>query len=79
MADFMKVISGLTHCIRESEHIYDNPCGCCPYYVSVGFNQFRCESQQMKKDAIELLKEQHEKIEKAKLWLKASGVDLDAM
>ena len=30
-------------------------------------------------DAIAMLKEQHEKIEKARLFLKASGVDLDAM
>ena len=30
-------------------------------------------------DALALLKEQEEKIEKARLWLKADGVDLDAL
>lgn len=56
MADVGKVIDGLEHCVKESEHIYDNPCGGCPYYASVGFNQFICTSQQLKKDALELLK-----------------------
>ena len=36
-------------------------------------------SEETIKDVLELLKEQQEKIEKARLWLKADGVDLDAM
>ena len=58
MIDREKVIKGLEHCVRESEHIYDNPCNGCPYYTNVGFNQFKCESVQMKRDALALLKEQ---------------------
>ena len=52
--DKEKVIKGLEHCIRESEHIDDNPCDGCPYFVS---DQYGCERTQMEKDALELLKE----------------------
>lgn len=31
------------------------------------------------RDALELLKEQQEKLEKARAWLKADGIDLDAL
>ena len=50
MADIEKVIKGLEHCKRESEHIDDNPCNGCPYYELK-------ECQQMMADALELLKE----------------------
>ena len=49
MADIEKVIKGLEHCKRESEHIDDNPCNGCPYYELK-------ECQQMMADALELLK-----------------------
>ena len=52
--DKEKVIKGLEHCIRESEHIDDNPCDGCPYFVS---DQYGCERTQMEKDALALLKE----------------------
>ena len=53
MADIEKVIKGLEHCKRESEHIDDNPCNGCPYYELK-------ECQQMMADALELLKEYKE-------------------
>lgn len=56
MADIWKVIKGLEHCKRESEHVDDNPCNGCPYYELK-------ECQQMMADALELLKEQEERIE----------------
>ena len=56
MADIEKVIKGLEHCKRESEHIDDNPCNGCPYYELK-------ECQQMMADALELLKEQRMDIE----------------
>ena len=52
--DKEKVIKGLEHCIRESEHIDDNPCDGCPYFVN---DQYGCERTQMEKDALALLKE----------------------
>ena len=55
MFDNEKVIKGLEHCIRESEHIDDNPCDGCPYFVS---DQYGCERTQMEKDALALLKEE---------------------
>ena len=55
MADIEKVIKGLEHCKRESEHIDDNPCNGCPYYELK-------ECQQMMADALELLKEQERQI-----------------
>ena len=58
--DKEKVIKGLEHCIRESEHIDDSPCDGCPYFVS---DQYGCERIQMEKDALALLKEQEEKQE----------------
>ena len=58
--DKEKVIKGLEHCIRESEHIDDNPCDGCPYFVS---DQYGCERTQMEKDALSLLEEQEALIE----------------
>jgi hypothetical protein len=52
-----KVIKGLEHCLSESEHIDDNPCKGCPYFVS---DQYGCERTQMEKDALALLREQDE-------------------
>ena len=54
MSDKEKVIKGLEHCISESEHIDDNPCKGCPYFVS---DQYGCERTQMEKDVLALLKE----------------------
>ena len=65
--DREKVIKGLEHCIRESEHIDDNPCDGCPYFVS---DQYGCERTQMEKDAIALLQEQERII---KQYQKADG------
>ena len=64
--DKEKVIKGLEHCIRESEHIDDNPCDGCPYFVS---DQYGCERTQMEKDALALLKEQ----EAQKFFVDESG------
>ena len=55
MADLDKVIKGLEHCKRESEHIDDNPCNGCPYYELK-------ECQQMMADALELMKSQQQEI-----------------
>ena len=57
MAELDKVIEGLERCIRDSEHIDDNPCFKCPY---------SCQCQEgytsaLKEDALELLKEQKER------------------
>lgn len=59
MADIEKVIKGLEHCTRPTEYGKGgNFCMDCPYTEPIGFNQFKCNSQQMMKDAIELLKKQ---------------------
>ena len=51
MADIEKVIKGLECCLRESEHIYDNPCADCPYSELGG----KCIDYK-DRDALELLK-----------------------
>ena len=62
MSDREKVIQGLEHCKRESEHIDDNPCNGCPYYELK-------ECQQMMAEALALLKEQKVPEElKLKIW-----------
>ena len=59
MADIEKVIKGLAHCTRPMEIGKGlNFCTDCPYTEPIGFNQFKCNSQQMMVDALELLKEQ---------------------
>ena len=59
MPDRDKVIKGLAHCTRPSEVSKGgNFCMDCPYTEPIGFNQFKCNGQQMMKDAIALLKEQ---------------------
>ena len=76
MAELEKVIKGLqAHadgCGYRSHH-----CDAmnCPYR----YGDESCDIEEMCRDALELLKEQQEKIEKARLWLKADGVDIDAM
>ena len=63
MADIEKVIKGLEHCTRPSEiGKGGNFCMDCPYVEPIGFNQFKCNGEQMKKDAIELLKDQRQQI-----------------
>ena len=61
MPDIEKVINGLQHCNVESEGIFHNPCNGCPYQDISG-----C-SEQLKNEAIELLKEQQEQKEK---WIR---------
>lgn len=65
MTDIDTVIKGLERC----------KVGCknCPYY-----GVENCIIA-IRDDALEALKEQREKIEAAKRWLSASGVDLDAI
>ena len=59
--DMERVIKGLAHCTRPSEvGKGGNFCMDCPYTEPIGFNQFKCNSQQMMKDALALLKEQPE-------------------
>ena len=56
MEDIEKAIKGLECCLRESEHIDDNPCKDCPYYdVDSGIGG-RC-MEEKDKDALELLKQ----------------------
>ena len=58
MPDREKVLNGLECCKRESKYIDDNPCDDCPYYDD------RCYHDEMMRDAIALLKEQREQIDK---------------
>ena len=56
MPDMEKVIKALERCIKDSEHIDDNPCYKCPY---------SCQCQEgytsaLKEDALALLKEKKE-------------------
>ena len=64
MAELDKVIKGLAHCTRPSEvGKGGNFCMDCPYTEPIGFSQFKCNSQQLMKDALELLKEYKRKDE----------------
>lgn len=56
MADIEKVIKGLECCLRESEHIDDNPCADCPYYDIDSGVGGKCIDDK-DRDALELLKE----------------------
>ena len=70
MIDREKVIKGLEHCSRESEHIDDNPCEGCPY-----LEKESCIGN-IHKDALALLKEQEEIIKqyhKADTFLDVHG------
>lgn len=58
MADIEKVIKGLEVCTKHEMGVRANDCLDCPYIENIGFNQFRCKSEEMKMDALELLKEQ---------------------
>ena len=58
MADREKVIKGLECCTRYEVGRRLHNCLDCPYVEPIGFNQFRCKSQEMKEDALFLLKEQ---------------------
>ena len=72
MPDIKEVMEALEHCIKDSEHIYDNPCFRCPYSC-------QCEegyTTALKEDALELLKEQQTIIEtyrRADAFLAAHG------
>ena len=73
MTDIEKVIKGLAYCTRPSEvGKGGNFCMDCPYTEPIGFNQFKCNGQQMMGDALVLLKEQ-ETVEHAKEILCANG------
>lgn len=58
MPEMEKVIKGLECCTRFEVGKQLNNCLDCPYIEPIGFNQFRCKSQEMKEDALALLKEQ---------------------
>ena len=60
MPDKKKVKKGLEICTAPTEYGKGgNRCCDCPYFIPRdGFNQFRCDGQQMMKDALELLTEQ---------------------
>lgn len=58
MPDREKVIKGLECCTRYEIGKQLNNCLDCPYVEPIGFNQFRCKSQEMKEDALAMLKEQ---------------------
>lgn len=51
MPDIEKVIKGLECCLKESDHLYSNPCNGCPYEGQECIDR-------MKADALNLLKEQ---------------------
>ena len=68
MPDREKVINAIECCIDGCL------CAECDYEGTEG-----CWNKVLLTDALALLKEQQEKIEKARLWLMADGVDLDAM
>lgn len=51
MPDREKVIKGLECCLKESDHLYSNPCNGCPYEGQECIDR-------MKADALVLLKEQ---------------------
>ena len=48
MADIKKVINGLECCLKESDHLYSNPCNGCPYEGQECIDR-------MKTDALDLL------------------------
>ena len=56
MPDIEKVLTGLEHCMRESDNLYDDPCNGCPYYVEKQPSGI-C-SGELQKDCYDLLKEQ---------------------
>ena len=55
MPDKKKVIKGLKCCTKYEVGKQLNACMECPYVEPVGFNQFRCKSQEMKEDALKLI------------------------
>ena len=70
MADIEKVIKGIEHCTNMEYGKGNNSCAGCPYLISRGgFNQFRCGSQDLLKDALELLKEHKEERKWMLSWL----------
>lgn len=50
MPDREKVIKALEYCLKESDHLYSNPCNSCPY-------EWKECIDRMKTDALALLKE----------------------
>ena len=72
-----KVIKGLECCTRYEVGKQLNNCLDCPYVEPIGFNQFRCKSQEMKEDALALLKEQPEivRCKDCKWWDKKDGAN----
>ena len=58
MPDREKVKKGLECCLT-----FDSPCGDCPYYSYEDIQELDCE-RNLRHDAIALLKEQDERIEK---------------
>ena len=72
MTDIEKVFRGLECCTK-----WDS-CNECPYETPNEYDIAEC-TLSLHKDALELLKEQQRKIDKARAWLKADGVDLDAI
>lgn len=53
MPDREKVIKALECCLKESDHLYSNPCKDCPYEGQECIDR-------MKADALSLLKEQED-------------------
>ena len=52
-----KVIKAIEQCLKESEHIDDNPCKPCPYCDN---ESNYCNHELFLRDALELLKEYKE-------------------
>lgn len=57
-----KVIKALECCLKESDHLYSNPCNGCPYEGQECIDR-------MKADALALLKEQEAEIRQLRLAL----------
>lgn len=65
MADIEKVIKGLECC--ENRHV---SCVDCPYYIYDGTKGHRWCSDEINRDALELLKEQQAEIERLKVQIR---------
>ena len=53
MAELEKVIKAIKQCLKEPEHIDDNPCKPCPYCDN---ESNYCNHEQFLRDTLELLK-----------------------
>lgn len=67
MADREQIIKGLECCLKESDHLYSNPCNGCPYEGQECIDR-------LKADALAMLKEQEAKTGH---WIEKEDYNLD--